>query len=52
MDESILQPLILGLALVIILLSGYGILSPSGLTKMVSGLWGKRWSMHLAVTVK
>ena len=51
MNETVLHGLILGFAMMITLLSAYGVFSPAGLTKTVFGVFDKPYTMPLAVGV-
>lgn len=52
MNETILHYLILCFAMVITVLSAYGVVAPGSLTDWVMGEWEKRYAMPLAVGVR
>jgi len=52
MDESLLEMVVLGLAVFITAICVYGILEPRQLAATAARLWAKPWSMALAVALR
>ena len=52
MIVTVSHGLLLGLALVIIALCVYGVITPKGLIGLVMGVWDKSYAMFLAVVVR